>query len=159
MSQPYWVEVELRLILRMRLKMRLTFDFDLIFGSFWALLGYFWGWGRVQKLWWGVLVELSNFLFYVTFDSYIWFWLNFWVISYFLGPIWAIFGVRERFKKCFGVDSCSWTTFIFYVSFNSDIWFWLDFGVILDFLGPTGVSLYRLITYVFRVLVYFCSIM
>ena len=35
----------------------LTFDFDLIFGSiltFWALTGYFWGWGTVQKMFWGL---------------------------------------------------------------------------------------------------------
>ena len=38
---------------------------------------------------------------------------------------WAILWVREGFKKCFEVYSCSWTTFISYSSFNSDFWFWL----------------------------------
>ena len=36
-----------------------TFDFDLILGSFFtfgALMGLFWGRGRVQKLFWGLLI-------------------------------------------------------------------------------------------------------
>ena len=36
-----------------------TFDTDLILGSFFTfggLMGYFWGWGRVQKLFWGLLI-------------------------------------------------------------------------------------------------------
>ena len=34
----------------------LTFDFDTILGSFLALMGYFWDWGRVQKLFWDPLI-------------------------------------------------------------------------------------------------------
>ena len=37
----------------------LIFDFDLILGlffTFWALMGYFWGWDRVQKLFCGLLM-------------------------------------------------------------------------------------------------------
>ena len=37
----------------------LTFDFDLILGSFFTFRGpngYFWGWGRVVKLFWGLLI-------------------------------------------------------------------------------------------------------
>ena len=91
----------------------------------------------------------------------------------FLGPYWAIFGVRVGFKNCFVVYICRWPTFIFYSFFNSDFWFSLDFGSFLTFLGPYwaifgvgvgfknryGVFLYRLTTFVFRVFLYFCSIM
>ena len=37
----------------------LAFDFDLMLGSFltfWALMGYFLGWGRVRKLFCGLLM-------------------------------------------------------------------------------------------------------
>ena len=34
----------------------LTFDFDSILESFLTLTGYFWGWGRVQQLIWGLLM-------------------------------------------------------------------------------------------------------
>ena len=37
----------------------LTFTFDLILGHFLlfgALTGYYWGWGRVQTLFWGLLM-------------------------------------------------------------------------------------------------------
>ena len=37
----------------------LTFDFDLILGlffTFWALMGYFWHWGRAQKNFGGLLM-------------------------------------------------------------------------------------------------------
>ena len=37
----------------------LTFDFDLILGlffTFWALTGYFWHWGRAQKIFGGLLM-------------------------------------------------------------------------------------------------------
>ena len=37
----------------------LTFDFDLILGRFLlfrALMGYSWGWGGAQKLFWGLLM-------------------------------------------------------------------------------------------------------
>ena len=44
----------------------LTFKFDLILGSFWlfgALMGNFCGWGRIQKLFWGLLIQTNNFCF------------------------------------------------------------------------------------------------
>ena len=44
----------------------LTFNFDLILGSFFifgALTGYFWGWGRVQTLFLGLLMDFNNFIF------------------------------------------------------------------------------------------------
>ena len=58
---------------------------------------------------------------------------------YFLGPLWAIFGVRVGFDNCFRVYSCSWTTLIFFVSFNSDIWFLLNFWILFTFWGPYGL--------------------
>ena len=44
---------------------------------------------------------------------------------------WAFLGVREGFKNCFEVYSCSWMTFISYVFFNSNFCFWLYFRVSL----------------------------
>ena len=44
----------------------LAFDFDLMLGSsftFWAIIGYFWNWGRVGKLFRGLLMYLFNFHF------------------------------------------------------------------------------------------------
>ena len=44
----------------------LAFDFDLMLGSFltfWALMGYFWGWGRDKKQFWGPLIQTNNFCF------------------------------------------------------------------------------------------------
>ena len=46
----------------------LTFDFDLIFGllfTFRVLMGYFYGCGRVQNLFWGLLMQFPSIL---TFD-------------------------------------------------------------------------------------------
>ena len=43
-----------------------TFDFDFILGSFftfWGTMGFFQGWGRVQKLFWGLLIQTNNFCF------------------------------------------------------------------------------------------------
>ena len=67
-------------------------------------------------------------MFFVTFNSDIWFWLNFGVIFDFLGRWQDIFGVGEGFKHYFGVYSCSWTTFVFYVLIKFNIWFLLNFG-------------------------------
>ena len=33
------------------------------FCIFWALRGYFWGWGQVQKLFWDLLTQTNNFYF------------------------------------------------------------------------------------------------
>ena len=44
----------------------LTFDFDLILGSiltFWVPNGLCLGWGRIQKLLWGLLISTNNFCF------------------------------------------------------------------------------------------------
>ena len=41
-------------------------DFDLILGSlliFWGPKGLFLGWGRVQKLFWGLVINTKNFCF------------------------------------------------------------------------------------------------
>ena len=76
------------------------------------------------------------FIFYISFNSGIWFRLIFGVIIYFWGPLRTIFGVEEGFKHLFWVYSCSLTTFIFYDFFNSDSWIGLCFWVVIDFLGP-----------------------
>ena len=60
---------------------------------------------------------------------------------YFLGPLWAIFEVEEKFKNCFGVYSFSWTIFILYIFVNSDIWFYLILGSFFTFWGPNGLFL------------------
>ena len=97
-------------------------------------MGWFWGRVRVQMLFWGLHIQLNNFHF-LWFLQLFWIWLNFWVIFDFLEPYWAIFGVRIKFKKFFGVYSCSWTTFNFYTYFDFNFWGWLDFGVIFLFFG------------------------
>ena len=38
-------------------------NFWVIFNFFVALMGYFWGWGRVDKLFWGLLMKLKDFSF------------------------------------------------------------------------------------------------
>ena len=51
-------------------------DFYLILGSFltfWALMGYFWGQGRVQKLFY-VVLSILNFDFYLILGSFLTFW-------------------------------------------------------------------------------------
>ena len=50
----------------------LTFVFDLILGSFLSFWGpneLFLGRGLVQKLFWGLIMYLNNFHFYVFFNS------------------------------------------------------------------------------------------
>ena len=133
----------------------------LCFLQFWYLIstqfwGYFWGPN-------GLFIELrkgsktvlgsswTNLIFYISFNSDIWFLINFGFIFYFLGPInnrppgiigqlrlclgpyCAIFGVGVGFENCFGVYSCSWSTFIFYVFFIFNFWFWLNFGSLFTF--------------------------
>ena len=34
----------------------LPFVFDLIFGLFWAQMGYFWAWGKVKNMFRGLLI-------------------------------------------------------------------------------------------------------
>ena len=63
----------------------------------------------------------TTFIFYVSFNSDIWFWLNFGVVFDIWGLQWAIFGFNVGFKNSLGVNSYSWTTFIFYDFLNSDI--------------------------------------
>ena len=87
------------------------------------------------------LYSWTSFIFFVSFNSDILFWLNFRVIFYFLGPYWAIFGVGEGFEYCIGVYSCSWTTFILYVFVNSDIWFLFNSRVNFTFWGPNELFL------------------
>ena len=41
-------------------------DFDLILGSlliFWGPKGLFLGWGRVQRLFWGLVIKTKNFCY------------------------------------------------------------------------------------------------
>ena len=102
----------------------LTFDFDLILGSFftfWGANGLFLGLRKKSKTVLGSTHVMEQLLFPIvllilTFD----FDLILGYFFYFLGPLWAIFGARVGFKKCFGVYSRSLTNFIFYSSFNSD---------------------------------------
>ena len=58
---------------------------------------YFWGWGKVQKLFWGLLMQLNNFYF-LMFSSIANFDFHFLLGSFltFLGPYWATFGVSGR---------------------------------------------------------------
>ena len=48
-----------------------------------TFMGYFWGWGRVQKLFWGLLIQTNNFcflslaqflLYHVVLSSCGWWW-------------------------------------------------------------------------------------
>ena len=44
----------------------MTFEFDFILGSFFtfgALMGYFWGWSRVKKMFWGSTHIVEQLLF------------------------------------------------------------------------------------------------
>ena len=122
----------------------------LLFG---ALKGYFFDWGRVQKLF-SMLPSILTFDLYLILGS---FWIfgtliccffgwgkghrwkkcgNFGVIFNFLGPSGAVLGVRVWLKNCFWVNSWSLTISIFFVFFNSNFWFWLNFGAVIDFWGP-----------------------
>ena len=116
-----------------------AFDFDLMLGSFltfWVLMSYFWGWGRVGKLFGVYSCSCLTFILYVFVNSGIGFYLILWSFFTFRGPNRLLFGVEGGFDICFGVYSCSWTTFMVYVSFKSDVWFWLNFGVNFYFSGP-----------------------
>ena len=111
---------------------------------------YFWDYVGFKNSFRVYSCSWTTFIFYVNFNSDIWFWLNFGVIFDIFGPSWAIFWVGVGLKNCFGVYSCSWPTFIFYSSFNSDFWFWLYFGYFLVRVGLTNyfvVSSYRIITF------------
>ena len=81
----------------------LSFDFDLWLESFlifWALMGYFWGWGRVRKLFWGLLMYLLTLFFYGSIKSGIDFYLilgsffTFWAL---MGYFWGWGRVRQLF--------------------------------------------------------------
>ena len=60
-----------------------------------ALMGYFWGWGRVQKLFRVLFIQLNNFYFpsILTFDFHL-------ILEQFF-TFWAIFGVWGRAQKLF----------------------------------------------------------
>ena len=113
---------------------------------FWLNFGvvfYFWGpnwlffWSgyvSITVLWSIYVVDQLLFCIVssiLTFDFHL-IWGSFLT---FLGPYWAIFGVRVGFKNCFVVYICRWPTFIFYSFFNSDFWFSLDFGSFFYFFG------------------------
>ena len=67
----------------------LAFDFDLMLGSpltFWALMGYFWGWGRVRNCFGVYSCSCSTFILYVSVNSGIGFYLIFGSFLTFWGP-------------------------------------------------------------------------
>ena len=116
-------------------------NLGVIFLLFGALIGYF-----------GIGIEFDNcfgvyscswktFIFYVSFNSGIWFWLNVGFIFYFLDPNRLFFGVGVEFENRFVVYSCSCSTFILYVSVNSGIGFCLILGSFFTFLGLNGLLL------------------
>ena len=78
-----------------------TFDFYSILGLFGALMGYYWGWGRVQTLFWGLLMKLNNFIFlyYLSFWHLIftWFWGYFWLFGDLTGYYWGWGRVQTLF--------------------------------------------------------------
>ena len=114
-----------------------TYDVDLIFGLFFTfgtLMGWFWGRVRVQMLFWGLHIQLNNFHF-LWFLQLFWIWLNFWVIFYFFEPYLAIFGVIFNF-------------FVALMDF---------FGVEVRFNNCFVVSSYRIITFIFGVLLFFLN--
>ena len=103
----------------------LTFDFYLNLGSFFlfvALMGYFWGWGRAQKLFWG---SWTICIFYGSFNSDIWFWLNFGVIFYFWDPNGLILGLGRLQKNILGsthvVEQLSFSLFASILTFDFDL--------------------------------------
>ena len=77
------------------------------FFTFWGPIDL-WGQGRVQKLFWGLIMQLNNFYIFskipliLTFDFYLIFgsFFTFW------GPN-GLFLASVRLKDCFGVYSFS----------------------------------------------------
>ena len=108
-------------------------DFGVVL-AFWTQMVFLGLW-QFSKLFLGLLLKLKNFIFCVSFNFNFCFWPKSGSFCGFWGLNGIFSGVRVRFKYCFGVYSCCWTTFIFYVSFNSSFGFWLNFGVVFDFLG------------------------
>ena len=105
-------------------------------------MGYFWGCGRVWKLFWGLTCSWTTFIFYVSFNSEIWFWLTFGGHFFiFGGPHGLFLGFGVGLKNCFEVYLYSWTILSMYVSVNSDICFCLILGYFLTFWGPHGLFL------------------
>jgi len=105
----------------------LTFEFDLILGSFmsfWALIGWIGGpqWSRVRPMFWGLLMKLTTFIFYVYFNS------DFILGSFLLcGALMGNFLVGLGFKNFFGVSSYRLMTFVLWVllQFCSIMYFWV----------------------------------
>ena len=108
-----------------------------IFWLCWAKNRLFLGFGSGSKCFWSThIVQILLFSLFpsiLTFDFnlILWLFLTFW------GPNWLFLG--SRFKNCFGLHSCSWTTLVFYDSPNSDILIDLIFGSFLFVWGPNGL--------------------
>ena len=96
----------------------LTFHFDLILGSFQtfgALIGYFQGWGRFQKLFGGLLIYTNNFCF-LTFALYLlyhvvlssWWW---WVVGV-LSDYFVSTQLQLWLFSCWGCGCCWAVTII-----------------------------------------------
>ena len=78
----------------------------------------------------------TTFIFYVSFNSEIWFWLTFGGHFFiFGGPHGLFLGFGVGLKNCFEVYLYSWTILSMYVSVNSDICFCLILGYFLTFWG------------------------
>ena len=91
----------------------LTFNSVLIFGSFWLFstqMAFFWPW-LFSTLFWGLLIKLKKIIFCASFNFNFGFWPKSGSFCGFWGPNGPFLGVRVRFKYCFGVYSCFWTTF------------------------------------------------
>ena len=131
--------------------------FSLLFG---ALMGYFWVWSRVRQLFRGLLMYLNNFhilcfffqfevyscswttfIFFVSFNFDIWFWLNFGVIFYFLGPNGLFLALGKGSKKFWGsthvVEQLLFCMLSAILAFDFD----LIFGSFLTFWSPNWLSL------------------
>ena len=69
-------------------------------------MGFFWGWGMVQKLFWGLIIEQHSYSMFpsiLTFDFDL-------ILGSFLtfgGPNGLFLGVGVGFENYFGAYSCS----------------------------------------------------
>ena len=61
-----------------------------------------WGWGRVQQHFRVYSCSWITFIFFVSFNFDIWFWLNFGVIFYFLGPNGLFLALGKGSKQFWG---------------------------------------------------------
>ena len=80
----------------------------------------------------------TTFIFFVSFNSDIWFWLNFGVILYFLGTIGLILGLGKGSKNVLGsthvVDELSFSMILSILLCNST-YFWGHFWLFRALMG------------------------